>query len=330
VNRTYVPDEILAAAHARARARADRDWAEADRLRGQIEAAGWTVVDRGTDFALSPAHPPDVSDGGRVRYGSSSAVPSRLDEAIVATATVILVATDRPSDLERTLAGLRQHAPDGTQVVVAANAPSAEQEAALDALESLDPGLPGVRTEVVWTSARLGHAAAINAACRRASGGAIILLDTSVEPVGDLVTPLVAALDDPAVAVVGARGVTSADFRRFEDAPAGEVDAVDGSCMAFRREDFGRRGPLDEHFHVDSHLATWWSLVLRDEGEDQPPRRARALADLPIVRHERDAGSGLPAQDSERLGKRNFYRVLDRFRTRRDLLTAQHNQPDSP
>ena len=57
-----------------------RDWAEADRLREEIEAAGWKVVDRGTDFALSPAAPPDVEDDVGVRYGASANVPSRLDE----------------------------------------------------------------------------------------------------------------------------------------------------------------------------------------------------------------------------------------------------------
>ena len=57
MTRPHVPDEVLSAAHDRARARADHDWAEADRLRAEIEAAGWKVVDRGTDFALSPAVP---------------------------------------------------------------------------------------------------------------------------------------------------------------------------------------------------------------------------------------------------------------------------------
>jgi len=47
-------------AHERSAARAAKQWAEADRIRGEIEAAGWKVVDRGTDFALEPAHPPTL------------------------------------------------------------------------------------------------------------------------------------------------------------------------------------------------------------------------------------------------------------------------------
>jgi len=78
VSRQRIPDEILTAAHERSKARGERDWATADRLRGEIEAAGWTIVDRGTDFALSPSAPADVAEGVRVRYGASRNVPSLL------------------------------------------------------------------------------------------------------------------------------------------------------------------------------------------------------------------------------------------------------------
>jgi voltage-gated potassium channel Kch len=147
--RQRIPDEVLGAAHARARAREARDWAEADRLRGEIEAAGWKIVDRGTDFALSAASPPDVVEGGTVRYGSSAAVPSRLDEAPVGVASVVVVATDFPADLERALTAIREHAPDGTQVIVVADDPSADQSAHLERLEAQDSQTPGIATEVV-------------------------------------------------------------------------------------------------------------------------------------------------------------------------------------
>ena len=82
MTRRRIPDEVLAAAHARAAARAARDWTEADRLRAEIEAAGWKIVDRGTDFALTPAAPPDLAEGDRVRYGSSGSVPSASRGAV--------------------------------------------------------------------------------------------------------------------------------------------------------------------------------------------------------------------------------------------------------
>ncbi|MEX2183703.1 MAG: glycosyltransferase [Chloroflexota bacterium] len=315
LTRQFIPEEILSAAHARAAARAARDWAEADRLRQAIEAAGWKIVDRGTDFALLPAAPADVPEAGRVRYGSSASVPSHLDEAPIGVASVVLIATDHPDDLARALRALEAHAPVGTSIVIVADTPSADQEAALSSVPSSHP------LEVVWTSERLGHGAATNIGIRRAVAPVIILLDASIEPTGDAVTPLVRALDDPTVAVVGGWGITSRDLRRFEDAPAGDVDAIEGYCQAFRRSDAAERGPLDERFRFYRNLDIWWSLVLRDEGEGEPPRRAVRLDVLPLVRHDHRGWASLPDDERDRQSKRNFYRIIDRFGWRRDLLT---------
>jgi hypothetical protein len=313
VTRTRIPDDVLSAAHARSAARAARDWAEADRIRAEIEAAGWKVVDRGTDFALEPARPPTIEEGSVVRYGASLDVPSRLDAAPVGTATVVLVATDWPADVERALAALRAHTPDGTSIVVVADAPSAEQEAALPPDDD--------QVETVRTSQRLGTAAAINIGIRRASGPIVIVVDTSVEATGDIVTPLVRALDDATVGVAGGFGIVSADLRSFEDAPPGDVTAVEGYAIAFRRADAAERGPLDERFRFYRNLDIWWSLVLRDEGEQATPRRAVSV-EIPATRHEHRGWSSLPEADRDRLSKRNFYRIIDRFGHRRDLASS--------
>lgn len=319
-----VPPEIEALARRRAEARAARDWRAADVLRAGIEAAGWKVIDQGLRFRLEPAHPPDVEVAGRTRYGSSGSVPSRLDEPPSALATVVLLADRWPEDLARALDGLRAHAPAGTHVVVVANDPTPEQA---DALESSDGTAPvaGAAPEQAWTSAPLGHAAAQNAGIRRAAGEIVILLDTSVEPTGDIVTPVVEALRDPSVAVVGGWGIASGDLRHFDDAGPGDVDAIEAYLQAFRRADYAARGPLDEHFRFYRNLDIWWSLVLRDEGEHGPHRRALRL-ELPAVRHAHRGYTSVPEPERERLSRRNFYRIIDRFGQRRDLL----RQPAPP
>jgi len=313
LTRPRIPDEVLTAAHERAKARAARDWATADRLRGDIESAGWTIVDRGTDFALSPASPPDVDEGARVRYGASRNVPSRLGEPAVGVATVVMIATDWPADTARALTAIRAHAPDGTSIVVVADGPSDDQAAALDSETD---------AEVIWTSERLGHAAATNIGIRRAVGPVVVLMDASVEPTGDVVTPLVRALDDPSATVAGGWGITSKDLRTFEDAPPGDVDAIEGYLQAFRRDDYLTRGPLDERFRFYRNLDIWWSLVLRDEGEGSPPRRAVRIEQLPAIRHEHRGWTSLPEDERARHSKRNFYRIIDRFGSRRDLLVG--------
>lgn len=314
------PPEILAAARERSQARAARDWPRADALRAMIEAAGWRVVDRGTHVRLVPATPPTLEEGGVVRYGSASAVPSELDSPPSFRFTVELVADDAPDVLAVLLAALRAHAPAGTQVIVVANDPSPGQAARL-AAESPDVApVAGVAPEVIWTSERLGHAAARNVGLARARGALVVLADGSLLPAGDALTPLEAALADPAVAVAGGRGFVTVDLRRLEPDEGPAVDVVDLAWLAFRREELSFLGPLDERFVVEHHLATWWSLVLRDGADGAPPRRAVRLA-LPLVPRPGREAALPPDADRERLKKRAFYRVLDRFRERRDLLS---------
>jgi hypothetical protein len=234
---------------------------------------------------------------------------------------VVLVATDWPEDLARAMAGLDAGSPAGSSVVIVANTPSSEQAEALEAIEAREPS-DGLPVEVVWTSERLGHATALDVGLRRVTAPVVIVLDTSVEPGGDVVTPLARALDDPTVALAGGWGIVSADLRTFEDAPPGDVDAIEGYLLAFRRDDVLGRGPLDEHFRFYRNLDIWWSLVLRDEGEGTPPRRAVSLAGLSAVRHEHRGYASLPDVERDRQSKRNFYRIIGRFGARRDLLTG--------
>jgi hypothetical protein len=316
VTRTRIPDDVLDAAHERAAARARRDWSEADRLREVIEMAGWRIVDRGIDFALTPAAPPTIEEAGAVRYGASTDVPSRLTEPATADATVVLIATEFPDDLARAVAGLRANQPTEGKVdlVSVADGPSAEQDAALDGLDA--------SAEVVRTSERLGAGAAWNIGIRRSTGAVVVLMDTSVEPTGDVISPLIAALEDPDVAVAGGWGLVSSDLRKFEEAPAGDVGAIEAYLMAFRRADAAERGPIDERFRFYRNLDIWWSLVLRDEGDERPPRRALAV-DVPAVRHEHRGWTSVPDDERARLSKRNFYRIIDRFGHRLDLASGE-------
>ena len=149
-------------------------------------------------------------------------------------------------------------------------------------------------------------------------------MDPCIVPTGDVVTPLADALADPSVGIAGAFGLVSADLRRFDERVAGphggsDVAAIQGYLMAFRRADAIARGPFDEGFRFYRNLDIWWSLVLRDEGEGSAPRRAVLVPDLPLTRGEPRAWTATPPAERERLSKRNFYRILDRFRARTDL-----------
>ena len=63
--------------------------------------------------------------------------------------------------------------------------------------------------------------------------------------------------------------------------------------------------------------------MLRDEGEGETSRRAVAVGDVPAVRHEHRGYTSLPDAERDRQSKRNFYRIIDRFGSRRDLLVSR-------
>lgn len=337
-------------------ARTRRDWASADALKAQIEAAGWRVVDHGSRTSVSQAAPASVDVDGELRYGTAAAVPSRMDEPATTAWTVVVLASEQPDRMSRLLAALRAHAPAETEVVVVANDPSDAQAAALL------PGAPdrapigGAGPEVFRTSTRLGYAGALNIGLRRAAGEFVLLTDTTAWPTGDALTPLAAALDDPEVAAVGGFGLYApapgplrpSALRREPatgDATTNETaTALEGAWLAFRRSDYRDLGPLDEHFVTPAWLDLWWTLRLRagaepegaeyvdTQGErgpesDEPAAPEAVAPDFEMPAPRRVVRLELPLDreevgwppDRSRLNRRNMYRVLDRFGWRDDL-----------
>jgi hypothetical protein len=292
------PAEISHLVRQRTEARQRRDWARADELKAEIEAAGWRVVDRGGKTSVSPAAPASVEVDGELRYGSSTAVESRLSSPATVAWTVVVAASEDPARISRLLSGLRASAPAGTQVVVVANDPSAAQAAVLaPGAPDVEP-LSGNAPEVLRTSTRLGYAAALNIALARAAGELVLLTDGTAAPAGDAFGPLAEALADGTVAAAGGFGLYSeADtplrpgaLRREpfeateETAPGGaapraaaqlttpagfDATALEGAWLAFRRSDYIALGPLDERFVTPSWLDVWWTLRLRAGEEPQ-------------------------------------------------------------
>lgn len=332
MTRPYVPQDVLDAAHARAAARAARDWSEADRLRAEIEAAGWRVVDRGTDFALEPAHPPEVEDAVGIRHGRVASVPSRLASQATVTATIIVTVQAARDDLEAVVAAIRTHAPAGTHLVIAADAPTMATDEQVRHLLDAPPATgTNLAVEAVRTSAPLGLGALWDIGLRRAAGRVVILLGPGAVAEGDFVTPLVAAFSDPDVVVVGARGWQSTDLRHFSLVDRGEPAAIEGTVLAFRRDDGARLGPIDAGFRSGAYLDVWWSLTLRDRGAATAPGRAVIVDPLPVrIGAPGTAGvwaapgpsSPGPSASRDPSARRAFYRLLARFRDRADLAVS--------
>lgn len=301
-----VPEPIRGLLEERSRARDERDWGRADALRDELASLGWEVQDGAGGSSVRPI---------LGAAGGSDAAPDRLDEPASVTASVVLVAEDHPGDLARALGGLAAHpAAVPVEIILVANAPSFDVG---DARASA----PDLEVAVVEAPERLGWADAATLGMTRAAGAVIVLLDTSVEPTGDIVGPLLAAFDDASVGIAGGWGVRSADAREFEDAPAGEVDAVEGYCLAVRREALQAVRGFDRRYRFYRNADLDFSFAVRDAGW-----RAVRTEALPAERHEHRGWASVDEAERDRLSRRNFYRFLDRWRDRPELLLANRDR----
>ena len=299
-----VPEVVRRLLEARSQARAGREWARADALRDEIAALGWEVQDAGADSTARPILVADTVPG----------VPDRLDEPPTGPISVVLVADDHADDLGRALRGLAAHPPAvPVEVVVVANAPSFDLAGVVDEVGTLRP-------IVVPAPERLGWADATTLGMTRAGGEVVLVLDTSIEPTGDLLTPILTAFDDPAVGLAGGWGVTSVDAREFSDAPPGEVDAIEGYALAVRRAALRTVRGFDRRYRFYRNADLDFSFAVRDAGWT-----AVRTEPLPAERHVHRGSAAVPDAERDRLSRRNFYRFLDRWRDRPDLLLA--NRP---
>ena len=298
-----LPNDVRRLIEERGEARDARDWARADALRDELATLGWEVQDGPSGSSARPILQPADADP----------LPSLLEEPASLALSVQVVADEHPDDLGRCLASLAAHPPAvGWELVVVDNAPSFDLAAVLARLE-----LP-IAEPMPSSAERLGWADARTLGLRRSRGEVTLLLDTSIEATGDLAAPILAAFDDPTVGLAGGWGVTSDDARQFSDAPPGEVDAIEGYCLAVRREALRQVPGFDRRFRFYRNADLDFSFAVRDHGW-----RAVRTEPLPVERHEHRGYTSLPDAERDRLSKRNFYRFLDHWGDRPDLLLAR-------
>jgi cysteinyl-tRNA synthetase len=295
------PDEVRALAERRAAARAAKDYAEADRLRDQIAAAGWNVVDGPGGWTLEPLASREPASERLAAHD----VVDVTSEPSTADASVQWVCEGWPEDVDRAMAAFRRHAAGRTLQFVIADVTGAPSDRW------------GEDVEVVPLDVGTGWAAARNAGLRRARGDLVIAVDGSIEPTDDVVGPLAAALADEGVGIAGPFGIVTQDLRSFHEASgSGPCDAVEGYLMAFRRDVIRTVGGFDEHFRWYRSADIEWSFRVKEAG------LRCEVVEVPVIKHEHRMWHGTDPTTRERLSKRNFYRFLDRYRDRWDLVLA--------
>ena len=179
------------------------------------------------------------------------------------------------------------------------------------------------RLRLITLDPPLGFATAVNAGIQAAAGEVVVLFDPGVELTGDAITPLLEALQDPTVVVAGPFGLRGkGTLKEFEEDAGPDVDAIEGYCLAFRRADALAVDGFDPKFKFYRIADIEFSFRMRARGG-----RAVAIAGLPVRRHEHRLWEAAPAGERDRLSRRNFYRFLDRWGKRDDLLVGRPPEP---
>ncbi len=301
------PEDVLRLAEERAAARDAKDFARADALRDEIAAWGWSVVDAPGGFTLQQA-----TSGTAAEPIASKDIASTLDDEPRFDVALHWVAEGWLDDIDRAIRAFRATAGDRQLQFVVADVTG----------EALSRWAGDEDIEVVWLEPDTGWAAARNAGLRRSLAPVLVALDGSIEPTGDVLAPVIAALEDPAIGVCGPYGITTTDLREFAEAPdAGPCDAVEGYLMAFRRDVLAAAGGFDEKFKWYRTADIDWSFRVKDAGY-----RCEVVS-VPVTKHEHRAWAAATEEERASRSKRNFYRFLDRYRDRWDLVLAGEPEP---
>src|SRR5712691_6158366 len=191
--RAEPPDEVRRLAGERQRARDGRDYAAADALRDRIREAGFEVVDtpEGPVLEWRAFDGPDEPGPTGPRVIRPSEVVRLLDQPPAFDASVHWLVQGWPDDVIRGIDSFRRHHPG-----------AAIKHVVVDAAD-VDPRMWPEDVDLVRLPAGTGWATARNAGLVRAAGPVVLVVDGSVEADGDVLGPLAATLEDPAVGVAG-------------------------------------------------------------------------------------------------------------------------------
>ncbi|MEL0147039.1 MAG: hypothetical protein VW937_01135 [Actinomycetota bacterium] len=305
------PDDVQALAAARADARSAKDFARADAIRAEIDAAGWTVVDTAGGFELVEKPPFEVLRD----------VHELVSSAPVEAPTVVCVIIDGwPDDTDVCLKALQAHAPaDATVLVIdCANVDDAGTRAEVFADDQPE------RFRVLHmqpTLASLGWSSVVSAAIDLSRCEVFVIMDLSTIIEGDAFTPMLDVLGRDGVVGTGWKGVNvnvDDGWRSFDAAEVGEVDAILGYLMALKREAIELVRPDPKaRFYRNADME--WSLALREAGGVL----AIPSDSLPIRQGRHHGYHDSDPTFREKQSKKTYDRLLQRFRGKDHLLAPR-------
>jgi GT2 family glycosyltransferase len=305
-----IPADILALSHERDELRKRGQYARADALKKRIEDAGYGIKDNphGAHLIILPS----VEIDGML-YRTARQVPSLLNEHDMSLFSVVILANNCAAQARRCIESIfRCAGHHAIEVLLIDNASQDELGQWAQAFQQESALLHVIRTSRV-----MGESEARNLGLKQSRGRYILQLDPGLELSGDLFTPLAHLLARPEVGITGLHGLRTDDLRHFEESQEVDepVEAISGACMAFPRCLLKTVGLFDEGYRFPAFMDIDFSFAVRASGA-----QALVARDLPVRPYPSQASTTLSDAERTRLTRRNFYRFLQKWGDREDLL----------
>ncbi len=287
-------------------------FADADALRSDVLSEGLVVEDVGETSRVRPQTPLEQQESRWASVSASREIPSLLDQPDLYDFTFLINAYDYVDDVRRCVESILANTSGASVEVVVVDNGSTDGTA--DYLEEAQRLHSNVK--VIHCDHVVGDAAGKNIGLKQARGRYILLMDASVEVVGDMLKPVAEQLADRSVGVFGPYGLTTDDMQHFhEEVDRGDADAMQAYCMSFRRDDLAAVGLMHESFRFYRNLDIDYCFQFKNAGF-----RIVCDSSLPLVRHEHRQWEELDNNQRDELSRKNFGRFLRRWGNRPDLL----------
>jgi hypothetical protein len=292
------PEEIWKVAEARQAARVAKDFVLADRLRDEITATGWEVIDVSGSFDLR----------SKIRHTTFENI-SLLKPFVTSESEICIgmIVKGFHNDVITTIESIRKFSDVPIALVCIGDIGSLEL-------------IFDAKLFIVKITDDCGWGAAANGLLRNAFCKYLVIMDPSTRFTGDAITPVLEELRQGEYAAVGWRGGLvdlEDDWRSVVDKGAGEVDVLFSYFLALDREAAVEAGGFNARAIYYRNADIEFSLKLRQAN-------GRLLQmDLSLEQDRHHGYHDVDPAFREAQTKKNYDRVLERFRGKTAILSPR-------
>ena len=173
--------------------------------------------------------------------------------------------------------------------------------------------------KVEWQKNKLGWGHSINHLLANCDEKYVVIMDPSTNFTGDAITPVVKKLDEGFQGVGWRGGLVNLEdeWRSVDDCGEGEVDVLFSYFFAMDREFAIKAGGANPSATYYRNADIEMSLGLRAAGGKL------WQMDLPLVQGRHHGYHDVDAEYREKNSKKNYGRILEKYRGRTDILSAR-------